>query len=259
MILPKTIVKSSRVNPKKVIIFSKPKVGKSSSLAQLENNLIVDLEGGTDFIDGLKINVPKAAEEQSIATGQSVSKLDIVKQIIKDLKEVKTKIGKNPYQFITLDTVTVLEEIVLPLANQMYRDLPQGSNWVGSDVRTLPNGMGYSHLRSAIMFVISQFESMCDTLILVGHVKRKNLNVNDTEIDEKSLDLTGKIPGILSADADAIGYMYREENKTILDFEPSDSALVGARPEHLRGKKIVIAECDENGVVKVDWSQVFLK
>jgi len=253
MILPTKVVKANRVNPKKMIIFSKPKNGKTSSLAKLENNLIVDLEGGSEFVDALKINVVKEAQDKNI------SLLEVVKLIIKDLKEVKVKIGKNPYQFITLDTVTVLEDIVLPLANQMYRDIPQGANWMGTDVRTLPNGAGYQHLRNAILFVISQFESLCDTLILVGHVKRKSLNVNDAELDEKSLDLSGKIPGILSADADAIGYMYREENKTILDFEPSDSALVGARPEHLRGKKIVIAESDENGVVTVNWSQVFLK
>lgn len=253
MILPTKVVKANRVNPKKMIIFSKPKNGKTSSLAKLENNLIVDLEGGSEFVDALKINVVKEAQDKNI------SLLEVVKLIIKDLKEVKVKIGKNPYQFITLDTVTVLEDIVLPLANQMYRDIPQGANWMGTDVRTLPNGTGYQHLRNAILFVISQFESLCDTLILVGHVKRKSLNVNDAELDEKSLDLSGKIPGILSADADAIGYMYREENKTILDFEPSDSALVGARPEHLRGKKIVIAESDENGVVTVNWSEVFLK
>jgi len=253
MILPQKKVAAVRKNPKKLIIFSQPKSGKTTCLAELENNLIIDLEGGSDFVEGLKINVPKQAEEQGIHS------LDVVKQIIKQLNEVKTKIGKNPYQYISLDTVTVLEELLLPLAADMYRTTSMGSNWVGSDVRKLPNGAGYQYLRDAFFFVINQFERVCDTLILVGHVKRKSINTEDGEIDEKSLDLTGKIPSLVSADADAIAYLYRYENKTILNFAPSESAIVGARSEHLRGKQIVIAESDTNNKIKVDWSQVFIK
>lgn len=63
---------------------------------------------------------------------------------------------------------------------------------------------------------------------------------------------------MVAADADAIGYLYREENKTILDFEPSESVMAGARSEHLRGQKIVIAESDENNQISVDWTKVFI-
>lgn len=252
-ILPQKKVSAGRKNPKKMIIFSQPKSGKTSCLAELEDNLIVDLEGGSEFVDALRINVPKLAEEQGVAP------LEIVKQIIKELNEVKTKIGRNPYRRISLDTVTVLEDMILPLAAEMYRNTPMGSSWAGNDVRKLPNGAGYLYLRDAFFFVINQFERLCETLILVGHVKRKSINSEDGEIDEKSLDLTGRIPSMVSADADAIAYLYRFENKTILNFAPSESAIVGARPIHLKGKQITIAESDDKGVVKVDWSQVFVK
>ena len=36
-----------------MIIFSQPKIGKTTLLAQLDNNLILDLEKGTSFIDAL--------------------------------------------------------------------------------------------------------------------------------------------------------------------------------------------------------------
>jgi len=253
MILPQKKVNASRKNPKKIVIFSQPKSGKTTCLAELENNLIVDLEGGSEFVDALKINVPKLAAERG------VSSLEILKEIIKDLAEVKTKTGKNAYERISLDTVTVLEDILLPLAADMYRATPMGANWAGSDVKKLPNGAGYQYTRDAFFFVINQFERLCDTLILVGHVKRKNITVGDADIDEKSLDLTGKVPNLVSADADAIAYLYRDENRTVLNFAPSESAIVGARSEHLRGRQIVIAESDENGKIKVDWSKVFIK
>lgn len=253
MLLPQKKVKAGRKNPKKFIIFSQPKSGKTTCLAELEDNFIVDLEGGSEYVDALKVNVPKQAEEQG------VQPLDVVKQIIKELNEVKVKIGRNPYKYISLDTVTVLEEMLLPLAADMYRQTSMGANWMGSDVRKLPMGAGYAYIRDAFFFVINQFERVCDTLILVGHVKRKNINTEDGEIDEKSLDLTGRIPSMVSADADAIAYMYRHDNQTILNFAPSESAIVGARSEHLRGKQIVVATSDENNKITVDWSQVFVK
>lgn len=141
----------------------------------------------------------------------------------------------------------------------MYRDTVQGSNWVGNDVRKLPNGAGYRFNQDALFFVLNQFEKVCDTLILSGHVRRKDIKTADEEIDEKSLSLTGKTSLLVSADADAIAFLYREDNKTILNFAPSSSALVGSRCPHLRGKQIVIAESDEEGVITVDWSQVFIE
>lgn len=135
-LLPQKKVDAVRVNPRKLVIFSKPKTGKTSALAELENNLIVDLEGGSDFVEALKINVPRLAEERGVAP------LEIVKETIKELNDVKKKIGRNPYQRITLDTVTVLVDIVLPLAADMYRATSLGANWAGSDVRKLPMGAG---------------------------------------------------------------------------------------------------------------------
>jgi len=55
--LPNEKTKASRVNPKKIILFSNPKSGKTSAAAALENNLILDLEDGSEFLDALKINV----------------------------------------------------------------------------------------------------------------------------------------------------------------------------------------------------------
>ena len=259
MALPQKKVKATRVNPKKLIIFSQPKNGKTSCLAELEDNLIIDLERGTSFVDALKIDVITEAEEASKSSGTVVLPLDILKNTIKELNDVKTKIGKNPYQRITIDTVSLLEEMVLPMANDLYRNSPVGANWMGNDVKKLPNGAGYAYLQQALFFVINQFERVCDTLILAGHVRRKDIKMEDADIDEKSLSLTGKTSLLVSADADAIAFLYREDNKTILNFAPSNSALVGSRCPHLRDKQIVIAESDEQGVITVDWSQVFLQ
>lgn len=47
MELPKSKTKATLTDPGKLIIYSKPKTGKTSLLAELEDNLIIDLENGT--------------------------------------------------------------------------------------------------------------------------------------------------------------------------------------------------------------------
>ncbi len=49
IVLPTTKEKPTRVNPKRLIIYSKPKTGKTSAFAGLDNNLIVDVENGADY------------------------------------------------------------------------------------------------------------------------------------------------------------------------------------------------------------------
>jgi len=47
-VLPTKKVKAEIKSPKNMVIFSKPKVGKTTLLAQLDNCLIIDLEEGSD-------------------------------------------------------------------------------------------------------------------------------------------------------------------------------------------------------------------
>ena len=48
--LPVQKIKATHLSPRKLIIYSKPKVGKTSALAELPDSLILDLENGTDFL-----------------------------------------------------------------------------------------------------------------------------------------------------------------------------------------------------------------
>lgn len=251
-VLPKGVVKASRRDPKRLIIFGKPKAGKSTISANLKNSLLIDLEQGTDMLDAEKIDVVGLAEEQG------KENLDILQEIVKELSEIKKKTGKNAYKYLVIDTVTKLEEMALPLAAIFYRQQPMGANWAGSDVRKLPNGAGYLYLKEAFFFLLDQFEKVCDTLILIGHLKDKMINTDGKDMTEKGLDLTGKNSRLVAANADAIGYIYREDNNTILNFAASESLEAGARSAHLKGKQIVIASSDEEGLVTVHWDKIFI-
>jgi hypothetical protein len=250
--LPKQKSKAVRRDPKTMIIFGQPKTGKTTALAELEDCLVVDLEEGTDFVSAVKIDVLKEAREAK------VKPIAVVQDIIKSIKQANEKKGGYVYKYIAIDTVTALEELVLPIAASMYKETPMGRNWVGTDVTTLPNGAGYRYTREALQKVLNAFKEITDTLIILGHVKDKLVEVGGEEMNERGLDLTGKMPAILCAKVDAIGYMYRDDNKTMINFESTDSLLVGARSEHLKGQRICVAESDESNNITVDWSKVFM-
>ena len=251
--LPKTKIKADRVNPISMVIFSQPKTGKTTAVSELDGCLLLDLEDGSHFVDAVKINVIEKAKE--------LKKLPIVaiKHIINSIKAENEKINGYVYKYIAIDTVTALEAIVLPLANNMYKNTNMGRNWVGDDVTDLPNGAGYKYTRDALSNTINELKEVCETLIILGHVKDRLVEKEGKEMPERGLALTGKSPSILCSQVDSVGYLYREGNKTIINFKISPDLIIGGRSEHLNGQQIVVAESDGEGNLKVDWSKIFIK
>lgn len=250
--LPTSKVEAGRVNPKTMVIFGKPKTGKTTILSELDNCLIIDLESGSDFVDALKYDVKAKAKEED------VEPIIILKNLINTIKKANKEKGGYVYQYIALDTVTALEDVVLVLAGQLYKKTSMGKNWDGTDVRDLAQGAGYRYTRMALQIVLNELESLCDTFIIIGHLKDKLVEVNGKEMPERGLDLTGKSASILCSQVDAIGYIYRDDNETIINFEPSESLIAGARSKHLKGQKITVATSDEDDNVTVDWTKIFI-
>lgn len=243
IVLPKEKVKAKVENPRFLIIFGKPKAGKTTLASKLDNNLIVDLEGGSEFLEALAVQA------------RSVKDLGDIANAIRE--EIKST-GKKPYKYITLDNASRLEEICLSYAATLYRQTPMGKNYSGNDVRTLPNGSGYMYLQQAVRKVIDMFRDLCDNFILIGHLKDKMINKEGEELSEMSLDLVGKLANIICGEADAVGYVYRKKNETHISFEGGDNSVREARAPHLRGKNIVIAESDENNNIKAYWDKIYL-
>ena len=151
IVLPTSKVKAERVNPKRMVIYSKPKTGKTTCYAGLEDNLILDLEHGADFIEALK--VPIANLQQLLDTGKAIRE------------------AGRPYKYITIDTVTALEYMIHPLAIKIYKQTPMGKNFDGDNITTLPNGAGYLYIRTAFFQVLDFVDTLADHVILSGHIK----------------------------------------------------------------------------------------
>ena len=252
MELPKGKIKATRKNPKQIILFGNPKIGKTTALSQLDNCLVIDLESGSDFVDAMKIDVLTIAREEG------KKPVIILKDVINSIRSANKEAGKNVYKFIAIDTVSALEDIVLPLANKLYRNTAQGKNWDGDDVTLLGNGAGYRWTRLALKMVIAELEELCDTLIILGHIKDKLVGTAGEEMNERGLDLTGKMSAILASMVDAVGYMYREDNETIVSFIATESMVCGGRCPHLINKEVTLIKSDDDNNITVDWSKIFV-
>ena len=243
IVLPTSKVSAARKSPKNLIVFSKPKVGKTSLFAQLDNCLILDLEHGTDYVDAMKIQA----------------------NCVEDIKDIGEAILAQgcPYKYIAVDTITALEEMCVPYAEILYSRTSMGKNWFTKSkaeygsILNMPNGAGYPYLREAFTKMVEYIKTWAPNVILVGHIKDIQLEKNGADFTSTDLDLTGKLKRITSSQSDAIGYLYRKGNQNILSFKTTDEVACGARPDHLRNKEIVISEMTEEGL-QTHWDRVYI-
>lgn len=238
LILPVSKVAAERVNPKRLVIYSKPKTGKTSAYAGLENNLIIDLEKGSDYVDALKVKVDNLTELKQVG--------DAIKN------------ANYPYEYVTIDTVTILEDLVKPLALKNFMATPIGKNFKEDDILKLPQGAGYMWLREAFFQVLGYIDTFAPQIILSGHLKDKVIDDKGEQVMAANIDLTGKIKSLICSQADAIGYLFRKGNQTILSFKSNDEVTCGARSPHLRNQEIVLLESDPEGNLTYGWDKIYL-
>lgn len=243
VILPTKKVQAVSENPRYLVLYGLPKSGKTSCLAQLDNNLIIDLEGGTNFIDALAIQARNINDLGEIASA---------------IRAKNNEVGHNFYKRITIDNATRLEDICMTYACGLYRKTELGKNWKGDDVTTLARGAGYKYLRDAVKKVIDMFKDLCDEFILVGHVKDSLTEKDGQEVNAKEIDLVGKLGKIICGMADAVGYVYRKDNETHISFKSGgDGTIMEARARHIAGKDIVIATGNEDGSITTYWDKIY--
>lgn len=255
IVLPKEKIKAERQSPSELILFGKPKVGKTTALSLLDDCLIIDLEKGTKSIDAMKVYAND----------------------ISQLKEIVVEIHKseNKYKYIAIDTLTKLESwceweatedyMKTTIGKKFNRD-SQGNikprkDW--ESVLTLPQGSGYYYLRESMKKWIERFRKISENLILVCHTKDKYINDMGKEMQINSIDLTGKLASIVSADAQAIGFLTvdRKTGDLLISF---DSKLVegGTRSLHLTGQTFTLLSFEGNGkerqVKENNWNKIYI-
>lgn len=251
--LPSGPTKGNKKLIKTILIISRPKVGKTSNLMQLENSLLIDCNKSSEYFDGTTFDVDKESKKLSL---NPISLLSHLKNEIKEQNKVK---GGFVYKYGIIDTITNVEDWCETYCTLVYRRT--NPEYKGKNVVTdLDWGAGYKMLRDTVKETIFQFEDCFETLILTGHVKDSSINIQGKSITVADIDLTGKVKTLIAAECDAIGTMYRDSEKHInyLTFKTLMSDVItGARPVHLSNKEFKLSEIIDDKLVTY-WNQIFI-
>lgn len=253
--LPTEVQKATKVNPESLILFGLPKCGKTTAISELEGCLLIDIEGGSGFVNALKLEVDRDFGP--------VAKYNWLKAVARKIKE-----SDRPYKYVAIDTISYLDELSEWVGTWDYMNSPQGVkfNRVGGvkdgpflkiddpeyqSVHNLPEGYGYRWSRQAMleMFdLLKNLGSVCT--IFVCHVADKYVlsKLTNQEVRVMDLSLTGKLKGIVSRDVDAIGYVWNEDGKLMISFKGNEERTGGIRGnKHIQGYEGVL-----------EWSKIFI-
>ena len=211
MALKKVKRKAVSQNPKSLLLYGAPKVGKTTALSQLDNCLIIDTEGGANMVEGY------------------VESIDNREELIELLKQAQ---DGHDYKYVAIDTI---DKIATWAEQAVCKEESV------SAVQDLAFGKGFGLVREKVLNTVGILKTIFPHVIIIGHRKWARAVVDSKAIVEpESLDLTGKLKNMLMADCDAIGYVYRDEDKgnLMVSFKANESLEAGSRSPHLKGKEL---------------------
>ena len=212
-----------RTDPRVLVLYGAPKVGKTTVLSQLEDCLILDTEQGADFLEGHIRNI------------NSMSDLAVFAKELKDTPD-------HGIKYLVIDTIDKIEDWT---AEAICAE--NDAEFIG-DVGAF--GAGYGYLRTNMVKTIDALKSLVPYLILIGHRKLASVQNRDgiDVVQPECLDLIGKVKKAVCNNADAIGYMMRDPETDQLDvsFKSGQALEAGTRCNHLKGQ-----------VFEFDWSKIY--
>tara|TARA_R100000781_G_C4065922_1_gene122789 strand:- start:403 stop:1059 length:657 start_codon:yes stop_codon:yes gene_type:complete len=196
-------------NPKIMLLYGAPKVGKTTMLSQLDDCLILDTEQGSRMVSGhiLELN----------------SKDDLM-AFYKEAEE------GHSFKYVALDTIDKLIE---------WTEMSVIREFQVDAIADLAYGKGFGLVRQKVINNVRKLASLFDNVIIIGHRKTAAAIENSNAVEPESLDISGKLKNMLMAMSDAIGYVYRDdEEKLVVSFQANKALEAGSRSPHLRGKVI---------------------
>lgn len=169
---------------KYILLYSKPKLGKTSFAAQLKRNLFLATEIGYNAINGI--------------TALPISKWTDIKMAVKELKNPK---AKELYDTVTIDTISLAADLC-----EKFICSREGV----SKINEIPYGQGWKMVAKELQETLRDITILGYGLILICHSKEKASQFTDAEgnaVVSVEPDLSKNIYGVCSAICDLIAYI----------------------------------------------------
>lgn len=262
IVLPTVKQVPTTVNPRTLVISGKHKVGKTSILSQLPNCLLVDVEDGSAYYEGLVMKCPEGYGP--------VSKFKWLQELAKTIKDA----GK-PYDYVAIDTISQLDIDSEWYGTWLYMNSVTGKKFnrkvdgngdlmkdkdgktimlKPSDdeyesVLSLGQGYGYKWTRQAMMDIYDTLKDVGKVCtIFISHVADKMIAEKSGEqVMVKDLALTGKVRDLIPRLVDGIATVWNEDGEVMISFVANEDKIGGIRCKHLRGYS-----------GKLEWNKIFI-
>lgn len=181
-IKPTTVSRS--LSGKYILLYSKPKIGKTSFAAQLKRNLFLATEIGYNAIDGI--------------TALPISKWSDFRLAIKQLKDPR---ARELYDTVTIDTISILADLC-----EKFVCAREGVD----KINLVPYGQGWKMVAKELQESLREITLAGFGLILICHSKEKASPYTDSEgnsITSVEPDLSKNIYTVCNAVCDLIAYI----------------------------------------------------
>ena len=207
------------INPRTLLLFGPPKVGKTTVLSQLDGCMTIDTEEGSHLLSGHFHEVN--SKEELLEFYQAATE-------------------GHKFQYFALDTIDKLVE---------WTEKGVCREYSVEHLQDLPYGRGFGLVRDKVMNNIKKLLTLVPRVIIVGHRKVASM-IDVNAIEPETLDISGKLRSMIMAHCDAVGYMFRDEetDDLMVSFKGGKALEAGSRCEHLKG-----------AIIPFNWQSIYIK
>ena len=170
---------------KYLLIYGKPKTGKTTMASRFPKNLLIAFEKGYNAIDGIKaVDINKWAE---------------FRQVLRQLEKPE---AREMYDTITIDTTTI--------AYEMCEQFVCSQNGVQT-IRDIPWGQGWALTKKEFETCLRKITMLGYGLVLISHIEtRKEKTADDSEIEILAPSMPKRCYEVVNQIVDIIGYIATE-------------------------------------------------
>lgn len=230
---------------KYILIYGKPKTGKTTLASRFPKNLLIAFEKGYNAIDGIKaVDINKWADFKLV------------------LRQLEKPEAREMYDTITIDTTTI--------AYEMCEQFICSQNGVQS-IADIPWGGGYSATKKEFEKCLRKITMLGYGLVLISHIEtRKEKTSDDSEIEILAPSMPKRCYEVVNQIVDIIGYISTEwddegNSQRWLYTRQTPTVMAGSRFPYLAPKiklgydelvaainKAIDEQRDKNGATVVD-------
>lgn len=243
------IKKQKLTEPRTILLFSLPKVGKTRAALALPESMTLDFDDSCGYYEGVYLTFK----------GDNIE--ERYKDFANKINELHKDVQENgKFKFLVIDTITEFDsQLANAIAVNLYNKDPQTKQNLplGYNIENLAYGAGYAYKRQAVVNFVQQMLKYAERVIIYGHVGDKSVNKDTKTLEIADVDLQGKLKNIMALKVDAIGLMYREKNKVFINFNNSSATTAGMRGFKPPKEPVLLSELDENDNLTTHWDKIY--